>query len=203
VLCLYTVNQEMTATMTDRKLQRRERIVALPSRAIVALMVLLASSTITTTTQSSNSVFVDAAFTLPRLHQNRIHGSSARVMAVRPLVGQKKVLLQPQKSLEASSGKDEDSSKNENVTDNKEDASASVQKKVNDVLRNGKSPPPGSPLSMICEEAKAAAEEDPFEIHVGRALDTLRSDYPHMLTVQPGKQSTTLLHVEGAVRARL
>ena len=51
-------------------------------------------------------------------------------------------------------------------------------------LRNGSKPPPGSPLSMLCEEVE---EEDPFEIHVGRALDTLRKDYPHMLTDQPGE----------------
>ncbi|CAB9522442.1 Uncharacterized conserved protein (DUF2358) [Seminavis robusta] len=50
-------------------------------------------------------------------------------------------------------------------------------------LNNGKRPPAGSPLSMICEDAKE--EEDSFEIHVGRALDTLRSDYPNMLVEQP------------------
>ena len=57
-------------------------------------------------------------------------------------------------------------------------------KKVNGKeIRNGSKPPPGSPLSMMCEEV---AEEDSFEIHVGRALDTLRKDYPKMLTDQPG-----------------
>jgi hypothetical protein len=54
-----------------------------------------------------------------------------------------------------------------------------------EVLRNGrKAPPAGSPLDMICEE------EESYEIHVGRALDTLRRDYPHILTDQPGKAQT-------------
>ena len=47
-----------------------------------------------------------------------------------------------------------------------------------------KSPPPGSPLSMLCEDVN---EDDPFELHLGRALDALKSDYPKMLTKQPGE----------------
>lgn len=50
--------------------------------------------------------------------------------------------------------------------------------------REDKLPPPGSPLSMLCQDAN---EEDPFELHLGRALDALKSDYPKMLTKQPGE----------------
>lgn len=62
-----------------------------------------------------------------------------------------------------------------------------------DTLRNNgktqnnnekKSPPPGSPLNMICNEGEI---EESYELKVGRALDTLRKDYPHILTDQPGK----------------
>ena len=70
----------------------------------------------------------------------------------------------------------------------KEEAAADKEEKeLSESLKlrkNGTNVPPGSPLSMICDDA---AEEDSFEIHVGRALDTLRSDYPKMLTDKPGE----------------
>ena len=37
-----------------------------------------------------------------------------------------------------------------------------------------------SPLSMICEERKE------FELNLGKAMDTLKKDYPYMLTEAPG-----------------
>jgi hypothetical protein len=39
---------------------------------------------------------------------------------------------------------------------------------------------PGSPLDMICRD------QHEFELSVGHAMDTLRSDYPHILTHKPG-----------------
>lgn len=68
---------------------------------------------------------------------------------------------------------------------NSKDDADELKKSNGKVLRNGtsKGSPPGSPLSMMCEET--TEEDDSFEIHVGRALDALREDYPHMLTNQP------------------
>lgn len=40
--------------------------------------------------------------------------------------------------------------------------------------------PPGSPLEMIC------MDQHEFELQVGHAMDTLRDDYPHILTKNPG-----------------
>ena len=39
---------------------------------------------------------------------------------------------------------------------------------------------PGSPLDMICRD------QHEFELSVGHAMDTLRSDYPDILTNKPG-----------------
>jgi hypothetical protein len=41
-------------------------------------------------------------------------------------------------------------------------------------------PQPGSPLDMICRD------QHEFELSVGHAMDTLRSDYPEILTQKPG-----------------
>jgi hypothetical protein len=38
----------------------------------------------------------------------------------------------------------------------------------------------GSPLGMICQD------QNEFELSVGHAMDTLRSDYPDILTDKPG-----------------
>lgn len=61
----------------------------------------------------------------------------------------------------------------------------------NSLTNNGKDRKNGEckpqPLSALCTDSAAEEEDDSFEIHVGRALDTLRSDYPHMLTEQPGE----------------
>jgi hypothetical protein len=40
--------------------------------------------------------------------------------------------------------------------------------------------PAGSPLEMICKD------QNEFELCVGKAMDTLRDDYPHILTKNPG-----------------
>lgn len=40
---------------------------------------------------------------------------------------------------------------------------------------------PGSPLDMICKD------QHEFELAVGHAMDSLRTDYPDILTVRPGK----------------
>ena len=53
--------------------------------------------------------------------------------------------------------------------------------KSSSVSRKRLSPPPGSPLSMICKD------QEEFELHVGHAMDVLRTDYPSILTVKPGK----------------
>ena len=133
---------------------RRRRV---PGWTSVALMLLLAS---TAPSSSSKSGSLVEAFVLPK-QRVRVQPST---MAVRS--------AQDKKKASAEFGGD----------DEKRDEG--IQKKHNGKeLRNGSKPPPGSPLSMICEEA---AEEDSFDIHVGRALDTLRKDYPHMLTDRPG-----------------
>ena len=44
--------------------------------------------------------------------------------------------------------------------------------------------PPGSPLEMICKD------QNEFELCVGKAMDTLRDHYPHLLTKNPGKTTT-------------
>lgn len=131
-----------------------------PAWTSVALVLLLASAT--PSPSSTKKGFVEA-FVLPqqRVRVQRMPST----MAVRSAAEDKK-----QASLEF--GDDEAEEKMKKKHNGKE-------------LRNGKKPPPGSPLSMLCEEAEV---EDPFEIHVGRALDTLKKNYPHMLTEQPGKR---------------
>lgn len=128
-----------------------------PAWTSVALVLLLASAT--PSPSSTKKGFVEA-FVLPqqRVRVQRMPST----MAVRSAAEDKK-----QASLEF--GDDEAEEKMKKKHNGKE-------------LRNGKKPPPGSPLSMLCEEAEV---EDPFEIHVGRALDTLKKNYPHMLTEQP------------------
>ena len=42
-------------------------------------------------------------------------------------------------------------------------------------------PAPRSPLDMICDEGHE------FELNLGKAVDTLKQDYPDMLTDPPGK----------------
>ena len=125
-----------------------------PAWTSVALVLLLASAAPSTSTRKSACVV--EAFVLPK-QRVRVQPST---MAVRSAEDKKKASLE--------FGDDE----------NEE-----IKKRNGKELRNGKKAPPGSPLSMLCEEA----EEDSFEIHVGRALDTLRKDYPHMLTEQPGE----------------
>ena len=79
--------------------------------------------------------------------------------------------------------------------DDKKDKNGQVDNSNKNGELNGKRAPPGSPLSMLCDDATTnEEEEDSFEIHVGRALDTLRSDYPKMLTEQPGKFVVTILY---------
>jgi len=48
--------------------------------------------------------------------------------------------------------------------------------------------PPGSPLDMICKD------QHEFELSVGRAMDTLRTDYPHILTHNPGTCFPSWVH---------
>ena len=43
--------------------------------------------------------------------------------------------------------------------------------------------PAGSALSMICED-----QQQEFDMNVGHAMDVLRTDYPEILTCQPGKK---------------
>ena len=65
---------------------------------------------------------------------------------------------------------------NSNIRNNNSD-----NKSTSASSRRNLSPPPGSPLSMICND------QDEFELNVGHAMDVLRSDYPDILTVKPGK----------------
>jgi hypothetical protein len=50
--------------------------------------------------------------------------------------------------------------------------------------QRGVGPPAGSPLAMICQD------QEEFELNVGHAMDTLRSDYPDILTAKPGRFSS-------------
>lgn len=42
-----------------------------------------------------------------------------------------------------------------------------------------------STTDFVCNESTSSNEDDSFEIHLGRALDTLKKDYPHILTENP------------------
>lgn len=50
----------------------------------------------------------------------------------------------------------------------------------------GKSNGQKAPLPIDLLNGEHEEPEDTYEIHVGRALDILRKDYPHILTDQPG-----------------
>jgi hypothetical protein len=49
--------------------------------------------------------------------------------------------------------------------------------------------PPGSPLEMLC------TDKHEFELQVGRAMDTLRDDYPYILTKNPSKHVRRMMEL--------
>ena len=145
-------------------------------------MVALFASTTTTDTTSCN---VADAFALPKLRTRTPHQSiisTAIRSSKAPLefaqCSEEEKRSSTAASTKAAPGDDDLSSDTTKIVEQERNG------KETRVNGTDKSPPPGSPLSMLCEDVN---EEDPFELHLGRALDTLKSDYPKMLTKQPGK----------------
>ena len=160
----------------------------------------------TTTTTSSSSIVADA-FTIPKLrtrtpshHQSSSIVSTTTTTTSTTTIRSSKAPLEfaqcsgeelRSKSTTTSSVFTKSATEKDNDDDNereRNDQEVVQAKNGNKLPLNGraedKSPPPGSPLSMLCQDVN---EEDPFELHLGRALDALKSDYPKMLTKQPGK----------------
>jgi hypothetical protein len=77
--------------------------------------------------------------------------------------------------------------KEEDEDEKKQISNGQSNKPLNNNVGKGLTNGERRPLSALRPDTAKEAEDDPFEIHVGRALDTLRSDYPHMLTEQPGE----------------
>jgi hypothetical protein len=59
------------------------------------------------------------------------------------------------------------------ISSNSDISSSTARNRSNGILS-------GSPLEMICKD------QQEFELQVGHAMDTLRDDYPHILTKNPG-----------------
>ena len=143
---------------------RRRRPVPSLTTAGVALVMLLASTSMETTSNTAD------AFALPRLRSRTHHHS-----IITPVRSSKAPLEFAQCSEEEESSPDKKINGERNGKE----------------VRNGaKSPSPEPPASTIREESEV---EHPFEIHLGRALDTLRSDYPKMLTKQPGEYLSIII----------
>jgi len=53
------------------------------------------------------------------------------------------------------------------------------------ISRTSESGNPNSPLNMIVDERRE------FELKLGKAVDTLKKDYPDMLTEAPGKSASS------------
>lgn len=150
------------------RLGRRRRTPSAMTTAGVALVMLLASASMDNTNIMVN------AFALPKLRSRMQHYQS--------ITTDIRVSKAPQEVEQRSEAEDDDSLDTD-TNSNKDRSSVNGERNNGkEILKNGvKSTPPGTPLSMISDET----QEDAFEIHLGRALDTLRSDYPKMLTKQP------------------
>lgn len=154
---IQTSNQSTMPSRIIRSYGNRQRRV--PAWTSVALALILAA---TSTPGSTRTV---DALVLPKLRVR----TSPNSMAVWSTADKKQALRDSQ---------EEEGGKKKIVLEKTQDHNGKDTAKCEDPKTAAE-----NPLSLIIE--KDAQVEDTFEIHVGRALDTLKKDYPSMLTDSP------------------
>jgi hypothetical protein len=148
--------------MTSNRRQRKRIMSCFSGLALVLLLF-----AVTTTSHSAS------AFCMPR--------SRVRSLPAHTMVGATKERSQ----LEFEQRKEEDEEEGNEKMRIANGKSNNLHEKNGTDLKNGERKPQS--LSALCQDLTAKEEDDSFEIHLGRALDTLRSDYQNILTEQPGE----------------